>query len=264
MFFFAKACAWVVPFIMLCPIFRKLYDPEFSYDFYEYGTFVGGVAGPFAALAGFLYIYLTFIQQSEIHSEQKVDNWFFQLLKEYQNAALSVSYWESENDKGEKAFKSRLSRMVSWAEKEWPETKPGTDKGNNFMKEHGEEIIPRPEPWKVEEINFQIISYLIDVSNNEEHMGKYGRILKVILNFCLKYKKEEYFETLESGMGKYERIFIYYYLNSKFEQEQIKIFNEFQFATTLLDKHLDEFLKNPIKKNKNFFQTINSFEKVKN
>ncbi|AWW32431.1 hypothetical protein DN752_21050 [Echinicola strongylocentroti] len=58
-----------------------------SYTISEYGTFVGGTAGPLAALAGFIFIYKTLKNQQEqmfLHDEQfeveNFENTFFKLI----------------------------------------------------------------------------------------------------------------------------------------------------------------------------------------
>src|SRR5690554_2480517 len=82
----AKALAIAAGLMFLLPFGFYLFG-DTTYDFTQYATFVGGTAGPMAALAGFLFIYLTFqhqqeqINRHELQFErQSFENTFFNLL----------------------------------------------------------------------------------------------------------------------------------------------------------------------------------------
>src|SRR5690554_3848146 len=71
-----------------------------TYNFTEYATFVGGTAGPLAALAGFLFIYLTFQHhqnQLDKLEEQSFEMIFFKLLDYYRG--FSSDFTIDENGK---------------------------------------------------------------------------------------------------------------------------------------------------------------------
>lgn len=91
-----KNLAWTfvftAGFLFLIPIIAHLFW-GCTYSPTEYATFVGGTAGPLAALAGFLFVYINFQQQQEQikkHDEQFqnqfFDQTFFNLLDYYRES----------------------------------------------------------------------------------------------------------------------------------------------------------------------------------
>lgn len=66
--FWASVCAWMVPISI-----AVLWGVGINYCWTrsEIGTFIAAIAGPFAGLAGFLYIFVSFIQQQRQFNEQQ-------------------------------------------------------------------------------------------------------------------------------------------------------------------------------------------------
>ena len=69
---------------------------NFAMDWIDYATFVGGTAGPLAALAGFLFVYVAFIESKEQKAEQdkqfnvqSFDQILSRLVENYQNISLN-------------------------------------------------------------------------------------------------------------------------------------------------------------------------------
>ena len=90
-----KKLAWTLAFtavfLFIIPIIAYLFW-HYEYTPNEYATFVGGTAGPIAALAGFLFVYINFQQQQEQikkHDEQferqSFEYTFFNLLNYYRD-----------------------------------------------------------------------------------------------------------------------------------------------------------------------------------
>lgn len=75
--FWASVSAWmvVVAIVLLWAI--GIYK---NWSISEIGTIIGAIASPFAGLAGFLYIYLNFIQQQELFERQSFESILLRLL----------------------------------------------------------------------------------------------------------------------------------------------------------------------------------------
>ena len=56
------------------------------------GDFVGGFIGTIFSLAGFIVVYLTFIDQKKTGEKDKIENRFFTLLQIHVNNANSINY----------------------------------------------------------------------------------------------------------------------------------------------------------------------------
>ncbi|MCF1753316.1 hypothetical protein [Mariniradius sediminis] len=56
----------------------------------EIGTMIAAIAGPFAGLAGFLYIYATFIQQQELFERQSFESGLHRLLDHLKKEGTEV------------------------------------------------------------------------------------------------------------------------------------------------------------------------------
>lgn len=110
---FLKGLAWLLLGIIVSIFLVPIFLPE-SYCFasIDYATFVGGLAGPLAALVGFIYVYLTFLGQQRQLDEQrerlnreeasKEFSEYFNLWNEFRG---EVTYkWN--NQSGAKAFDS--------------------------------------------------------------------------------------------------------------------------------------------------------------
>lgn len=83
----AAGAMFIIPF---CTQFRC--EP---FNFVSYATFVGGTAGPLAALAGFLFIFLTFRQQQKQLKQQRLqfniqsfEYGFFNMLEHHRFAQV--------------------------------------------------------------------------------------------------------------------------------------------------------------------------------
>lgn len=108
--------------IFLMPVFCP---SKFSFTSTEYSTFVGGLAGPLAALVGFIYVYLTFIgQQKQINDQRERLNkeetqkqreeaakQFSEYLTLWIEIRSKVTY--TSGDKGEAAFEKWWGKVSS-------------------------------------------------------------------------------------------------------------------------------------------------------
>lgn len=110
---FLKGIAWLLLGIIVSIFLVPLFLPErFCFASIDYATFVGGLAGPLAALVGFIYVYLTFLGQQRQLDEQRerldreeASKEFSEYLNLWNEFRRDVTYkWN--NQSGSKAFDS--------------------------------------------------------------------------------------------------------------------------------------------------------------
>lgn len=67
-----KSISWILLGVIISIFLTPVYLPEhFCFASQDYAVFVGGVAGPLAALVGFIYVYLTFLGQQRQLDQQR-------------------------------------------------------------------------------------------------------------------------------------------------------------------------------------------------
>ncbi len=87
----ANTFALYVPTLLIVPfLVREIWDFDFSPE--QYLAYSIGMASPLAALAGYLFVYLSFIQQTEIFSFDKNERVFNQYLKIYQTCLENLEF----------------------------------------------------------------------------------------------------------------------------------------------------------------------------
>lgn len=85
--FWASVCAWMVPISIVVLWSVGIYC---SWTKSEIATFIGAIAGPFAGLSGFFYIYANFLQQQELFERQSFESGLFRLLDQLKTDAIKV------------------------------------------------------------------------------------------------------------------------------------------------------------------------------
>ncbi|MCE7057417.1 hypothetical protein LZF95_22235 [Algoriphagus sp. AGSA1] len=89
---FLKGIAWLLLGIIVSIFLVPLFLPErFCFASIDYATFVGGLAGPLAALVGFIYVYLTFLGQQRQLDEQRERLDKEDFIKQSENASKQFS-----------------------------------------------------------------------------------------------------------------------------------------------------------------------------
>jgi hypothetical protein len=87
----ANTTAYCVPLILIAPfVIRAIWDFDFTPE--QYLAYSIGMASPLAALAGYLFVYLSFIQQTETSSFDKNERVFNQYLKIYQTCIENLEF----------------------------------------------------------------------------------------------------------------------------------------------------------------------------
>src|SRR5690606_24007557 len=110
---FLYSLSWVLLGIVAAIFLTPIYLPDqFCFASIDYALFVGGLAGPLAALVGFIYVYLTFLGQQRQLNEQRERLNKEEASKEF---ADYLNLWEGyrskavytwNNQSGSKAFDS--------------------------------------------------------------------------------------------------------------------------------------------------------------
>lgn len=140
----------------------------------------------------------------------------------------------SKKGKGEKAFKYYFEKLSLWVDdkKGW-QAKMSKLKKDQFLKENGLSWCPkRPEIGKIgDPINLKFIQHPKQDNNltkneitfiflaviGESDLVTYLRSSYYLFTFMKEKDLVRYLETVEAGMGKFERVFLFYQLTTRFE-----------------------------------------------
>jgi|GEM_PF-3146396 len=168
------------------------------YDFTEYATFVGGTAGPMAALAGFLFIYLTFQHQQDQLTEQKeqfqqqsFESTFFKLLDLYikERDSISIDHAGFNTLQGKNAFYGIY---------------------NYYFRHEIHKLMERNNIEKDDE--FPLITCFRYLHKNYEmNLSEYQRAFQLILKFIDDNGRYSYLEFLSALMEENEMVFQAFY-----------------------------------------------------
>ncbi|WP_192347720.1 hypothetical protein [Algoriphagus sp. Y33] len=223
--FWASICAWAVPVVILVGVSASR---ALCWNVSETFTFVGALAGPFAALAGFFYIYATFQLQSDQFREDQTNQMFFRLLDSfillrdrihyngdsvYRNMLIKTGNSEEElkSVQGEESFSLHNGFLGFWA------TSSGGWRvlAKNIFDKRGNdyEYVPYRKGFTMETSSQKEIKFLFQATLDEASFGSYLRSIKYLLGFCLKNNKPEFLSIIEANQGRDERVFLFYYLS---------------------------------------------------
>ncbi len=245
--FFAWTLAFTAVGMFLVPLVALFLGLK-EYDFTQYATYVGGTAGPLAALAGFIFIYKTLKNQQDEFTNQvnqyhsdKVDNRFYWYLEEYVKAKNLFRFSDS-FPAGDLSFKEWLISINYWIKVKWEKDYKTEEEKFNFYKGSGYKFIEKQD-WRIETIDEDQLAMFINIRQNEEFVGVYIRKLKAFLRFIVKNDLKDKFDIIDSYLGKYERIFLYYYCSSSNIENKISEYlEENKFIYSVSTKHLEEEL----------------------
>ena len=115
-----KSISWVLLGIIVAVFFVPVFLPSnFCFGSIDYAIYVGGIAGPLAALVGFIYVYLTFLgQQRQLDNQRErldrdeASKEFSEYLNLWNEFRAKVTYtWDKKS--GSKAFDSYWANVKS-------------------------------------------------------------------------------------------------------------------------------------------------------
>ena len=199
--------------------------------------------------------------QNEFNSEVQKKNTFFKLLDSYILVKSRVFYpnyilyeeklklyyrspntledvYEEykpqiENCFEDEAFKNIIYYLKDWVNSNWKSVIP-----TNFFEINSYEYIPKRDDFKWENAAKIEIQFLVRAVINEESVGAYFRILKVIIEYAFESNLEKELRIVEAQMGKHERVLAFYWLYSKIPFEDLQKINSEGFLQSVSEKHL--------------------------
>ncbi|MFC4874377.1 hypothetical protein [Negadavirga shengliensis] len=244
----AIVLACCVPCLILLPLAHNLahyfFEGEAKYSLVEYGAFVGGVAGPIAALAGFLFVYLSFEGQQQQFHQTKTDEMFFKLFDSYLKARNDTKFKNKIAGKdifGDYAFKYILESMRKWVKERWIKDYKTEELQQKFKNDSGYDWIEKPPDFKESEMTRFDLEKFLKINDNEEYYGIYNRSFELLINYCFENKLESYLTLIESSMGKYERIYQYYNCSSRIDPPIETFLESNRFLRSVSKKHLEQY-----------------------
>jgi|SRR5690606_23259846 len=200
----AKALAIASGLMFLLP-FCFYFICDISYDFTQYATFVGGTAGPIAALAGFLFIYLTFQHQQEQldrhdkqFERQSFENTFFTLLDYHKSAVPDATIGTINGMLSIESFRDYLHQY----HRHFMHHFEATQEENDF------EVVSPKVPIE----DFKM--YIHDTLREGQHQLR--KMFRPLLSILLAIKdadikdKDKYHDILDSHVSEAEKSILFY------------------------------------------------------
>jgi len=241
--FWASVLAWMIVVVIIVVWLVGVYK---GWCIAEIGNIIGGLAGPLAGLAGFLYVYATFQQQHHHFKIDQNNQMFFRLLTSLNLIRDRMSYSNpirnGESNQNRRidrdfAFKEIKEHLELWANDQntgWPTLKKEDfdKRGNDY------EYVQYPRNFSFENAEKNQIEFLFKAIGNEETLGAYLKSLLNIFRFCQKEELGGHLQILESHMGKHERVFLYYYCSFFLDTELVIYLKANKFLLSVSRKHL--------------------------
>ncbi|WP_162416037.1 hypothetical protein [Cyclobacterium roseum] len=159
---------------------------------------------------------------------------FFRILSQHFNARDRVEYELAKlNGNGEKAFEYYLLKISLWVddEKGWNQEKTDIEK-KDFLKDNEFDWQERPRSIKnigdgqgkfldspdiIDKLDKTKITFIFRSVTHEEGLGKYLRSCYYLFEYMKENALSQYLDAVEAGMDKYERIFLFYQMTTRFE-----------------------------------------------
>lgn len=200
--------------------------------------------------------------QNKFNSETQIKNRFFKLLDSYILTKSQVSYhnlidfhveltqieedtntlWSSDLSKHrlkaklvkeDAAFENMLYNLKVWSESHWKATIPPT-----FLEMNSYHYLPKRSDFTFDNASIEEISFLIRAIADEKSIGAYLRILQIVIDYSIKSNLKNDLQVLDALMGKYERIFCFYWLYAFRPFEKLEKIKEFDLFQSVSPKHL--------------------------
>ncbi|GAA0878977.1 hypothetical protein GCM10009119_19450 [Algoriphagus jejuensis] len=108
----------------------------------------------------------------------------------------------------------------------------------NFEKVNGFKFIVKPDNFKIDSLTINQAGFIIKAITNEESLGSYLRGLVHLLNYIKNNNLSEFLKVIESQMGKSERVYLFYWINTQLSEELIDFLRSNYFLNTISPKDL--------------------------
>lgn len=206
------------------------------------------MASPLAALAGYLFVYLSFIQQTETSSFDKNERVFNQYLKIYQTCIENLEFSTSlkkgsingkpnrkkTTEKGEKALNQFITRVHEYQQFDGTAEKPLKSIDGTSLLRY------RSDANKGNLSNIEA-ACLIHAVYNEEAFGQYIFVLKFLIEHSKSSNYPEFLGLFEASISYTEKIFLFHYCPLMLENETVNYLKNFNFLQKFPEKHYREF-----------------------
>jgi hypothetical protein len=244
---FANAIAISVPVILIAPfLIRAIWDYHFSPE--QYLAYSIGMASPLAALAGYLFVYLSFIQQTETSSFDKNERVFSQYLKIYQNCLENIEFtarmkfgtngskplYRQNSEKGKMALDQFITRTQEYHQFDWT-------KENPLKVFNGDSLLPYRSDSNKGNLSKIEAASLIHAVYNEEAFGQYIFVLKFLINHSKVSYYPEFLGLFEASMSYTEKVFLFHFCPLMLNNETVNYLKESNFLQNFPEKHYRKF-----------------------
>jgi hypothetical protein len=243
----ANTAALSVPIILISPfLIRAIWDLDFTPD--QYLSYAIGMASPFAALAGYLFVYLSFIQQTETSSFDKNERVFNQYLKIYQTSIENLQFTtllkkgtingipdrKNTTENGKKALDQFFKRVQEYHQFDWTLDKP-------LKTVDGKSLLPNRSDSDKGNLSKIEASSLLHAVYSEEAFGQYIFVLKFLIEHSKSSNYPEFLGLFEASISYTEKIFLFHYCPLMLNDETVHYLKNSGFLQTFPEKHYRKF-----------------------
>lgn len=245
----ANVFALCVPIILIIPfIFKILIDWDFTPE--QYLSYSIGMASPLAALAGYLFVYLSFLHQSDQFVFDKNERVFAQYLSNYQDCLNNLEFnalakYGSDGskplrktEKGKMALDLFVSRIQDWADIDWQ-----NENHETFKKSTGIELIPKRENFSLENLTIEEAKMLIIAVAGEKAFGQYFTLLNFLFSHSKASNFKDFIGVFESLISYEEKVFLFHYCPIMLDNELVVFLKDNKFLQSFSEKHWSKFFE---------------------
>ncbi|MBY5951042.1 hypothetical protein KUV23_08670 [Algoriphagus marincola] len=244
--FWASICAWMVPISIAVIWTVSIFH---CWTRAETGTMIGAIAGPLAGLAGFLYIYVSFIQseiESKRHEEIQVFNQFFTSLEKIRSTVY-FEYWPF-SETGAKAIekqtkhKDEAFQELGYYFKTYFDFRISKCKPEVFKNSTGRDHFSKEDTnWST--LEFEKAKTLIIAVAGDIYFGQYFKVFDYIISHLRKSDLNEFLPILESSLNTFEKRFLFHYCPLMLPIEDVIFLKRNGFLSSIRWKHWSEIFK---------------------
>lgn len=241
----------MVPAILIVPfLLRWIFDLKFTPE--QYLGYSIGLASPFAALAGYLFVYLSFIHQT-IQSQFEKDKMIFdQFLKTYSRVLEGLEFtanlpngsiggrprFAQQTKANIEAFNLFLKRVKTWVEYDW-----AGQNSNSFLSNVGIPLIPKRDNYSFNNASTKEAFMLIKAVAGEKSFGQYFSILEYLLNHIKDSDFPAGLVIFETLLSYEEKIFLFHYCPVVLDEGLVDFLRKNGFLQTFPQKHWGNFFE---------------------
>ena len=153
--------------------------------------------------------------------------------KNFPSTDLSKHQPKQKIVKEDAAFENILYKMKEWSRSQWKSNIP-----SGFFELNNYHYLPKRSDFTFENTSIEEIAFIIRAVSDEKSLGAYLRILPIIIHFSVKSNLSDELKVLDALMGKYERIYCFYWLYGFRPFEKMDEVQNFELFQSVSPKHL--------------------------